>query len=162
VAVQFGVGALAAAVVNHYRRRRRQHQPAILSVEPTRAACMLASMEAGEIVSVPGPHDSIMAGLNCGRPSIVAWPLVSAGIDAFIAVADERAREGMRALARAGVVAGETGAAGVAGLIELLSGPNAARYRDALHVHDGTRVLTFITEGATDPDAYNEIIAAGA
>jgi diaminopropionate ammonia-lyase len=101
VAVQFGVGALAAAVVAHYRQPSRDPQPAIVSVEPTRAACMLASMEAGEIVSVPGPHDSIMAGLNCGRPSIVAWPIVSAGIDAFIAVPDERAREAMRALARA-------------------------------------------------------------
>ena len=121
IAVQFGVGALAAAVVRHYRRPNEC--PRILSVEPLRAACMLASMEAGEIVTVPGPHDSIMAGLNCGRPSIIAWPIVSQGIDAFIAIPDERAREAMRALARAGIVAGETGAAGLAGLIELLTGP---------------------------------------
>ena len=38
-----------------------------------------------------------MAGLNCGRPSIIAWPIVSQGIDAFIAIPDERAREAMRA-----------------------------------------------------------------
>lgn len=162
VAVQFGVGALAAAVVTHYRQPNRVRQPAILSVEPTRAACMLASMEAGEVVSVPGPHDSIMAGLNCGRPSIVAWPIVSTGMDAFIAVADARAREAMRALARAGIVAGETGGSGVAGLIELLTGPDAARQRDALRVDKSTRVLAFITEGATDPQAYAEITAAQA
>ncbi len=87
-------------------------------------------MEAGEIVTVPGPHDSIMAGLNCGRPSIVAWPIVSQGIDAFIAIPDERAREAMRALARAGIVAGETGAAGLAGLIELLTGPENKKRRE--------------------------------
>jgi diaminopropionate ammonia-lyase len=158
VAVQFGVGALAAAVVTHYRQPKREPQPAIVSVEPTRAACMLASMEAGEIVSVPGPHDSIMAGLNCGRPSIVAWPIVSTGIDAFIAVPDVRAREAMRALARAGIVAGETGASGVAGLIELLTGADAARQREALGVDESTRVLAFVTEGATDPQAYADII----
>ena len=64
IAIQFGVGALAAAVVRHYQQTRFDPPPKILSVEPLRAACMLASMEAGEIVTVPGPHDSIMAGLN--------------------------------------------------------------------------------------------------
>lgn len=157
VAVQFGVGALAAAVVRHYRQRDRVAPPAILSVEPLRAACMLASMEAGEIVTVPGPHDSIMAGLNCGRPSVIAWPIVSTGIDAFIAIPDERAREAMRLLAGCGVVAGETGAAGLAGLLELLTGPESASRRTALHVSDSTRVLLFVTEGATDPQAYARI-----
>ncbi len=63
VAVQFGVGALATAVVRHFPDSATK----ILSVEPLKAACALASMEAGKIVDVPGPHDSIMAGLNCGR-----------------------------------------------------------------------------------------------
>ncbi len=159
VAVQFGVGALAAAVVNHYRRRDRDHWPTILSVEPLRAACMLESMEAGEIVSVPGPHDSIMAGLNCGRPSIIAWPIVSQGIDAFVSIPDERAREAMRALATVGVVAGETGAAGLAGLLELLTGVDRAKHRAELSVDARTRVLLLITEGATDPAAYKAIVA---
>lgn len=154
VAVQFGVGALAAAVVRHFRSSK------ILSAEPLSAACMLAAMEAGEIVSVPGPHDSIMAGLNCGRVSIVAWPIVSRGMNAFIAIEDERAREAMRALARIGIVAGETGGSGVAGLIELLTGENSAEYRAALKIDQSTRVLAFITEGATDPEAYARIVRA--
>lgn len=158
VAVQIGVGALAAAVVNHYRQPERDPNPAILSVEPAHAACMLASVEAGEIVSIPGPHDSIMAGLNCGRPSIVAWPFVSTGIDAFIAIDDERARDAMRALARAGIVAGETGAAGLGGLFALLTAPKSAQHRLELHVNETTRVLLFITEGATDPQAYAKIV----
>jgi diaminopropionate ammonia-lyase len=158
VAVQCGVGALAAAVVHHYRQPDRRPQPTLLSVEPLRAACVLASMEAGEIVSVSSPHDSIMAGLNCGRPSTIAWPIISAGIDAFVAISDERAREAMRALARAGIVAGETGAAGLAGMIELLTGPANAEHRARLGVSESTRVLLFITEGATDPQAYDEII----
>ena len=157
VSVPFGVGALAAAVVRHYRSDRATH-PTILSVEPLRAACMLASMEAGELVTVPGPHDSIMAGLNCGRVSIVAWPIVSTGIDAFIAIPDERAREAMRALARVGVVAGETGAAALAGLIELLTGDAAAQNRQALRIDERSRVLVLVTEGATDPPAYQRIV----
>lgn len=158
VVVQFGVGALAAAVVNHYRQPTRDAQPAILSIEPLRAACMLASMAAGEIVSVPGPHDSIMAGLNCGRPSIIAWPIVSSGIDTFIAIPDERAREAMRALAAIGITAGETGAAGLAGLLELLCGQDNLQHRANLKVNESTRVLLIITEGATDPQSYAEIV----
>jgi diaminopropionate ammonia-lyase len=160
IAVQFGVGALAAAVVRHYRRSELDKQPRILSVEPLHAACALASMEAGEIVTVPGPHDSIMAGLNCGRPSIVAWSLVSRGIDAFIAIPDERAREAMRALARAAVVAGETGAAGLAGLFELLIGGESAQYREVLTIDENTRALIIVTEGSTDPENYRRIVNA--
>jgi len=145
-------------VVQHYRQADRDAQPTLLSVEPLHAACMLESMAAGGIVSVPGPHDSIMAGLNCGRPSMIAWPIVSTGIDAFVAISDERAREAMRALARAGVVAGETGAAGLAGIIELLTGADCAEHRAQLHVTASTRILLFVTEGATDPQAYREII----
>lgn len=149
VAVQIGVGALAAAVVRHYRRPDAAPQPFILGVEPTHAACVLASMEAGRIVQIPGPHDSIMSGLNCGLPSAIAWPLVSRGIDAFVAIDDERAREGMRALAAEGIVAGECGAAGLAGLTAWLQSFGG----------DGTgrRALVISTEGATDPEAYRQI-----
>lgn len=155
--VPFGVGALAAAVVRHYRAGRVAH-PKILSVEPLQAACMLASMEAGEIVTVPGPHDSIMAGLNCGRPSLIAWPITARGIDAFVAVPDERAREAMRALARVGIMAGETGAAALAGLIELLTGDEKARHRQVLGIDERSRALVIVTEGATDPMAYRDIV----
>jgi diaminopropionate ammonia-lyase len=157
VAVQIGVGALAAAVVTHYRQPEHPH-PAILGVEPSHAACMLASLEAGELVTIAGPHDSIMSGLNCGAPSLLAWPIVSAGLDALVAVDDERAREGMRALARQGVVAGETGAAGLAGLLDQLTGPNSAAARAHLRIDVASSVLLFVTEGATDPTAWEHIV----
>ena len=127
----------------------------MVGVEPEVSACVLASMEAERIVTIPGPHDSIMVGLNCGTPSVVAWPLVSHGYDAYIALADERAREGMRALAQAGVVSGETGAAGVACLIELLDHPDA---RKTLGIDRTTMALVLSTEGATDPAAYEQIV----
>jgi diaminopropionate ammonia-lyase len=156
VVVQIGVGSLATAVVRHYRPTGAR----IVGVEPSTAASMLASVAAGRIVEVPGPHTSIMAGLNCGIPSLLAWPVVSTGIDLFVAIADERAREAMRRMAEAGIVAGETGAAGIGGLLELLAGPDAARVRDLLAIDQSTRVLCLSTEGATDPAAYAEIVGA--
>jgi diaminopropionate ammonia-lyase len=99
-----------------------------------------------------------MAGLCCGVPSVVAWPIIAKGIDVFVAIADEWAREAMRALARAGVVSGETGAAGLAGLLALLSGPEREQYRRLLGLTPGSRVVVISTEGATDPVAYQRIV----
>jgi diaminopropionate ammonia-lyase len=132
VAVQIGVGSFAAAMVRRFAGAR------IVGVEPVAAACALASAEAGEPVEAPGPHDSVMAGLNCGRVSPVAWPAVSRGVEAFCSVADERAREAVALLACDGVTAGESGAAGLAGLLA---------FGDELGL-DGT-VLVINTEGDT-------------
>ncbi|MEB0183003.1 pyridoxal-phosphate dependent enzyme, partial [Pseudomonas sp. CCC3.2] len=63
VVVQMGVGALTAAVMTHYRAADGSG-PLSVVVEPDTAACGLRSAEAGELVDVPGPHSSIMAGLN--------------------------------------------------------------------------------------------------
>jgi diaminopropionate ammonia-lyase len=150
VIVQLGVGALGASAVRHYRRPGADGV-ALVGVEPESAACVLASADAGEIVTVPGPHESIMAGLNCGTPSLVAWPVVSKGFDAFMAIEDDRAVEGMRMLAAAGVVAGETGAAGLGCLMEIVEG-------DGLGLGDFSRVLVLCTEGATDPVGYEKAV----
>ena len=145
VMVPMGVGALAAAVAQHYAARAT-----IIVVEPLSAACGMASAEAGHPVEVAGPHDSIMAGLNCGMVSIIAWPTVAAGTDVFVAVDDAAAEQAMRDLAEIGVVAGETGAAGLAGL-------RAAAATRSLDLA-GRRVLVLCTEGATDPEAYRRIV----
>jgi diaminopropionate ammonia-lyase len=172
VVVPVGVGGLAAAAVRHWRHRGRlSHQgtpmgfpgplrrpPRLLGVEPLAAACVLRSLRAGRIVTVPGPHDSIMAGLNCGTPSLVAWPFLRAGLDAVVAVADGRARQAMRDLAAAGIVAGETGAASLAGLAEATGGREAGGLRRVLGLGAQARVLLLCTEGATDPEAYRRIV----
>lgn len=158
VVAQIGVGAFAAAVARHFRSPAVASRPKLLGVEPARAACMLASAEAGDIVHLPGPHVSIMAGLNCGAPSVVAWPTVSRGIDLFAAVGDEWSRKAMRALARSGIVSGETGAAGLAGLLALLE-EGGEEAKEALDLSQDTRVLLFNCEGATDPGAYERILA---
>jgi diaminopropionate ammonia-lyase len=145
VVVPMGVGALAAAAVHHYADRAT-----IVVVEPLTAACGLESARAGHPVEVPGPHDSIMAGLNCGAVSIVAWPALSTGVDVFVAVDDQTAEQAMRDLADIGVVAGETGGAALAGL-------RAAASAGIPDVR-GRRVLVLCTEGATDPISYERIV----
>jgi diaminopropionate ammonia-lyase len=83
----------------------------------------------------------------------LAFPLLKNGLDANIAVEDERARGAMRELAAAGVVAGECGAAGLAGLMT---------WHDAFGGDfTGRRALAVVTEGATDPVAYRQIVERG-
>lgn len=158
VAAQMGVGGLATAVVWHYRRPELADQPKIVGVEPLAADAILLSARAGQMVEAPGPHTSIMAGLCCGVPSLVAWPIISRGIDVFVAIDDEWACEAMRALARAGVVSGETGAAGLAGLLTLLTGPEREQYRQLLGLTSESQVVVISTEGATDPVAYQRVV----
>ena len=145
VVVPMGVGALTAAAVEHYAS-----SATMVAVEPLSAACGMKSAAAGHPVIVPGPHDSIMAGLNCGTVSPIAWPTVSHGVDVFVAVDDGAAEQAMRDLATVGVVAGETGAAALAGLRAV-----AASMPDALR---GRHALVLCTEGATDPAAYRRIV----
>jgi diaminopropionate ammonia-lyase len=148
VVAQMGVGGLAAAIAAHYA-----HSATVVVVEPTTAACGLRSAEAGHPVEVPGPHRSIMAGLNCGNVSPVAWPTVAAGTDVFVAVDDEFAEQAMRDLAGIGVIAGESGAAGLAGLRALAQAPAPTVIDFA-----GRTALVICTEGATDPVAYERIV----
>lgn len=157
VFVQIGVGALAAATVRHYRRTGVP-RPIIVGVEPIRAACVLASMRAGRILTIPGPHDSIMAGLNCGTPSNVAWPAISTGIDLYLAIEDERARDGMRLLSQVGLTTGESGAAGIGALLALQQEHDQARQTAGIELDESATILLLLTEGATDPHAYREIV----
>ena len=158
VIVQMGVGSLADAVVRHYRRPSVTSPPVLVGVEPENAACVLASVKAGRVVTLPGHQDSILAGLNCGTPSSISFPVLMKGMHCFLTIDDERAREAMRALAIAGITAGETGAAGAAGLLELLSVDHPPDIRLLLGVSDKTRVLLICTEGATDPQSYRYIV----
>lgn len=160
VAVQMGVGALATAVVRHYRVAGRRTR--VVGVEPLRADCVLRSLEAGQPTEAPGPHPSIMAGLNCGQVSPLAWPYLRDGLSASVAIPDVRAEEAMRLLARDGLTSGESGAAGAAGLLELLVGTFRKQARAALGVTPDSRLLVISTEGATDPDAYARITGRSA
>ncbi len=150
VVAQVGVGAFAAAIARHFRREGLAVPPALVSVEPVGAQCVLASVRAGRLVTLPAAH-SIMAGLNCGTPSRVALPILADAFDLFVAIDDDLAREGMRALARAGVVGGECSGGGVGALL-------VAEVRERLGLAAGSSALVFLTEGATDPAAYAEIV----
>jgi diaminopropionate ammonia-lyase len=152
-----GVGGAAAAVSVQLRACYGGAVKVIVA-EPEKAACLLASAEAGEPVTVAGELDTLMAGLACGEPSLLAWQELERGAFAFMAVPDESAVDCMRLLARRAppVVAGESAVAGLAALLLAARDPLS---RAMLGLDSESRVLLFGTEGATDPETYDRLTA---
>jgi diaminopropionate ammonia-lyase len=120
-----------------------------------RAACLLASAGLGEATAIPGNLDTLMAGLTCGEPSLPAWQELDRAATAFMAIPDEAAVACMRLLADRGVVAGCSGAAGLAGCLLAAADPAA---RGTLGLDGSSRVPLFSTEKATDPALYRDSV----
>jgi diaminopropionate ammonia-lyase len=163
VMLHAGVGTWAAAIAQYYWHRYGTRRPRMVVVEPTAAACLLDSVRCGQPTAASGSLRTIMAGLNCGFPSLDALAILRSSVDAFIAIPDLWAERAMRRLATPSgtdpvVVAGESGAAGVAGLMALMKDPDYAGVREHLGLGPGSRVLAWSTEGATDPVGWERVV----
>lgn len=159
VFIQGGVGGLAAAVTAHLWETYGVEMPTIVVVEPDTAACLYESALAGKPTAVTGELDTVMAGMACGEPSVIAWPFLQSGAAAFMTIPDEAALSAMRLLASgatgATIVGGESGVAGLAGLIVAAA---QSDWRQAIGLNEASRVLLFGSEGDTDPDLYAHIV----
>jgi diaminopropionate ammonia-lyase len=160
VFVQGGVGGLAAAVCEHFSLQWGEQRPRIIVIEPEGAACLYASAVMGKPSKVSGEVHSIMAGLCCGEPSPLAWEILEHSVDCFVTLPDDAVPDCMRLLAtsRFGdqpIVAGESGVAGLAGLLCVVGNVEA---HQILGLTAASSVLVFGTEGDTDPASYKEIV----
>ncbi|VVE75891.1 diaminopropionate ammonia-lyase [Pandoraea sputorum] len=160
VFVQGGVGGLAAGIVSYLWERWGVWRPTFVVVEPEQADCLYQSAIAGKAASASGSVDSVMAGLACGETSPLAWRFLQPSVDAFMTVTDAQAVQAMQRLARGTdndvpFVAGESGVAGLAGLMLAAATPAMA---SALGLTSDSRVLLISTEGATAPSVYAELV----
>ena len=162
VLVQAGVGGFAAAVAGHLAAVLGADRPHVIVVEPERAACLFASNAAGGIVTVPGAEPTVMAMLECYQPSPLAWRVLERVADGFLTLSEDESPAAMRRLAQpaAGdppIVAGESGVAGLAGLVQLTADPELRRQTG---LDDHAIVLVINTEGATDPELYTTLVGS--
>ena len=160
VFLQAGVGGFAAALAHSMAGAWPNHVPKFIVVEPERAACLLASARAGKPVSAEVGEPTVMSMLECYEPSLLAWTLLEPLAYAFMSVDEADAIEAMRALAfphgaDRPVVAGESGAAGLAGLLVASREPDL---RAALGLTNSSRVLLVNTESATDEPRYAQLV----
>ena len=143
VACPVGVGALAHAMVDHYRGVARS-TAALLTVEPRTADCVARSLRAGEPVTVDTSAPTMMAGLNCGTPSGIGWSTIRDGVSAAVSVTEDECRRAVGDLQGLGQDSGPCGAASLAGVRELLGAPGA---REELGLGEDSVVLLISTEG---------------
>ena len=108
----------------------------------------------------PAPGYSGENALTAGKTSPLAWAILLHGADAFITIAERFAPEAMTMLARdpcTPLVVGESGAAGLAGLLATLAGAPA---RSAVGLDASSDVLLVASEGATDPEIYSRVVGS--
>lgn len=151
VMLQAGVGGLAAAVAGLFAEVYGARRPLSIIVEPEAAACLLESALQQRAAQIDGDLMTAMDMLSAGEASPVAWPILERRADVFVAIDDAAAIEVTRQLSAgsthsAALDVGVSGAAGVAGLIELLKHGELATL---LQLNASSRVLVFGTEQGT-------------
>jgi len=160
VFLQGGVGGLAAGVASYLWELYGAERPIFVVVEPAQADCLYQSAISGQAAVATGSVDSVMAGLACGATSPLAWKFLDSCIDFFMTIDDDEAIEAMRHLARGSardiaIVSGESGAAGMAGLLRLATNPVLAKQ---VGLTSDSRILLINTEGATAPEVYQTLV----
>ena len=164
--VQAGVGGLLAAVASWADAVYGDARPRLVGVEPTSAACVQVSVREGRPTTLPGPFETVMGGLRCGEMSPVAFDTLSTLVDAYVAIEDGWALRAVRALAEpAGddlrITAGASGAAGVGALMACVQDPSMELVRRAVGLGPDTRAFVIVTEGVTDPAAFDDALSRG-
>lgn len=160
VFLQAGVGGFAAAVAGHLSVVLNERRPHVTVVDPARAACLYESAKQGKPVKVDESQSTIMAMLECYEPSLVAFRILERVADGFMTVDEDAAIDTMRQLANPlpgdpAIVAGESGGAGLAGLVTVLKDKTLA---DQIGLGPEARVLVINTEGATDTALFEQLV----
>ncbi len=168
VFIQAGVGALAGAVQALLVEYYGADAPVTTVVEPKNAACLYRSAEVGDGQphTVTGELQTIMAGLACGEPNPIGWEILKQSSSCFVSVEDYLAANGMRILSCPvlgddRIIAGESGPIGIGVLDLIMNDPDCQDLKDALTLNPDSVVLTFNTEGNTDPVNFREIVWYG-
>jgi diaminopropionate ammonia-lyase len=169
VFVQAGVGSMAAAVIGLMADFFAQARPRIVLMESEKADCyyQTAAANDGSFHVVGGEMDTIMAGLACGEPTNLGWPIIRDYVDCFVALPDFVTASGMRILAAPSgsdvrIVSGESAAVGVGLAYCLMTDPAFAKLRNRIDLGPDSIVLCFSTEGDTDKENYRRIVWEGA
>lgn len=137
-----GVGSFAQAVVAHSKQEGRS--TAVLTVEPDTAACLCNSLRRDELTPEQ-TTPTIMAGLDCGTPSTIAWPVLRSGVDASITVSDLESHKATLYLHSLGLSAGPCGAAPLAA-IRRLTGSD----KSLLGLDKDSIIVLLCTEGSRE------------
>ena len=162
VILQAGCGAMAGALIASMWHHWGAQLPTIIMVESDRSDCVYQSLNRDEIHLVSIVEETVMAGLSCGEVSLLAWPLIQKGASHALTIPDAGVGPMVRWLAnpsdgeRPSVIGGECSASGLIALLAIQHDPALAH---DMGIDRDARVLVIGTEGNTDAEMYDNIIA---
>ncbi|HBH50053.1 MAG TPA: diaminopropionate ammonia-lyase [Bacteroidales bacterium] len=154
--VQAGVGSWPSAVVHFLRKNLDNQHIKIVCVEPYESDCIYESIRRKSLTTTAKSQKTIMAGLNCGTPSALALEILKEGIDAFLLISDKHSIDAIKYLnaplpGDPYVVAGESGAAGLAGYLATVNSHGLAELKNYLAIGSESNILVVNSENITDP-----------
>lgn len=165
VFLQCGVGAMAGGVTGFLADYYNGQRPNIYTVEPNQVACIYESARVhdGSPHKATGNGNTIMAGLNCGEPCTITWPILRDFAAGYLTCSDCGASRAMKQLAYPigtdrHITAGESGAATMGLLLMVLLLPELKEMKEQLKLDENSEILLFNTEGDTDEESYEKII----
>lgn len=169
VFLQAGVGAMAGGVLGYLVQVYGEQKPVVTIVEPEAANCIYTSAKTGDGSAhyVEGMPETIMAGLNCGTPCMVTWPVLRDYAEYYMSCPDYTAAHGMRVYADPvgndpKIVSGESGAVTMGALSLLLGREEFAEIKRKMKLNQDSVILLINTEGDTDPEGYKRVVENGA
>lgn len=160
VFLQGGVGGLAASIISVFHHVWGANAPINIVVEPELAPCLFVSAKAKALTSIKVEEETLMAGLSCGEPSLLAWEIIEQTANGFMTIPESLVAPAVYALAKGKtgdpkIEAGESAVAGFIGLICAASDPDM---RDKLKLDHHSRALVIGSEGVTDPHVFSAIM----
>ncbi len=166
--LQAGVGAMAGGVLGYFASAYGADNFTCVITEPDQADCIYRSGTSadGKMQVVSGELNSIMAGLACGEPNPVTWPILRDCSHFFASVSDDIAATGMRVLANPigsdkTIISGESGAISLGLLFALSQCDNGTELAKDIGLNSESVVLVFSSEGDTNQQRYQDIVVNG-
>lgn len=176
--LQAGVGAMSGAMAGFFAdvygdktgcSVDKGGAPIVTIVEPEQADCIYRTAKAndGRLHFAEGDMHTIMAGLACGEPCTIGWKILHDHADFFVRLPEWTAADGMRVLGNprgsdARVISGESGAATLGLVADVMRKPELADLKERLQLNEESKVLCISTEGDTDRENYLRVVWDGA
>ncbi len=165
VFLQAGVGSMAGSILGYLIDKLGASNFQTIIAEPSAPDCLYQSGTSaqGNIVNVTGELNTIMAGLACGEPNSVTWPVIKDCSHYFASLDDNIAAVGMRVLGNpllgdTAIISGESGAITLGLLYQLCSDAANINIRQDMGLNEDSVILLFNTEGDTNPARYRDIV----
>ena len=158
-----GCGGLAAGLVSFLWKEKNESLCNLISVESINSSCVLESIREHKPIFIDIKEETSMVGLSCGEVSEQAWKILSKTLSHSVSISDKAVAPLMKLFldGKCGGRSIEAGECATSGAASLLAICKEKKLKKEISLDETSIVLLIGTEGATDIEAYNELISKG-